>query len=254
MGIVEAEGIITREVKYGDSSRILTVITKEFGKISVLAGGVRSNKSGLLAATQLFSHVSLQLFKGREKSLYKINGGDILTSFSSIRESLERMAYASYFCDIANDVVQENAPDEQELHLLLNTLYMLSLNKIPYEQIKGVFEFRTLMIQGLLPDLSVCSTCGQANPAFFEPLTGNSYCTPCGLTMQHSGMIQAGEGVLAAITYIGQAENKKVFSFRLPNASCTYLSHLGEYCIETYLEKHFKTLDYLKKVCTLGED
>ena len=59
MSVIEAEGVVTREVKYGDSSRILTVITKEIGKISVLAGGARSNRSGLLAVTQLFSHVSL---------------------------------------------------------------------------------------------------------------------------------------------------------------------------------------------------
>lgn len=252
MGIVEAEGIITREIKYGDSSRILTVITRELGKISVLAGGVRSNKSGLLAATQLFSHVSLQLFKGREKSLYKINSGDILTSFSPIRDSLERMAYASYFCDIANDVIQENAPEPEEMNLLLNTLYMLQKDSLPYEQIKGVFEFRTLALQGLLPDLSVCTHCGQASTAFFEPLTGNAYCKACGTKHTHASMVHTGEAVLNAISYVSLAESKKIFSFSLPEASLKYFSSLGEYCIEAYLEKHFKTLDYLKKVSALG--
>lgn len=252
MGIVEAEGIITREIKYGDSSRILTVITRELGKISVLAGGVRSNKSGLLATTQLFSHVSFQLFKGREKSLYKINSGDILTSFAPIRESLERMAYASYFCDIANDIIQENAPEPEEMNLLLNTLYMLQKGSLPYTQIKGVFEFRTLALQGLLPDLSLCVSCGQAGTAFFEPLTGSAYCKGCGTKHAHPGMIHTGDAVLNAISYVSLAESKKIFSFSLPEASLTYFSSLGEYCIEAYLEKHFKTLDYLKKVCALG--
>lgn len=253
MGIVDVEGIITREVKYGDSSRILTMITREFGKISVLAGGVRTNKSGLLAATQLFSHVSFQLFKGREKSLYKINSGEILTSFSPIRESLDRMAYASYFCEVANDVIQENAPDAEEMSLLLNTLFMLAGNKLPYEQIKGVFEFRTLALQGLLPDLSVCAGCGQASATTLEIPEGAAFCDACAKKHSSPHLIRAGEAVLTAVSYISLAESKKIFSFSLPESSCKYLSRLGEYCIEYYLERHFKTLDYLKKVCLLGD-
>jgi len=252
LGIVEAEGIITREVKYGDTSRILTVLTRQYGKISVLAGGVRTNKSGLLAATQLFSHVSLQLFKGREKSLYKINSGDILTSFSSIRESLERMAYASYFCEVANDVIQENNPDEEQLNLLLNALFLLSGDKLPYPQIKGVFEFRTLSLQGLLPELSRCSVCSEKPPAYFHPMSGQCYCAACGKKQTAPDLIAAGEAVLHAVAYINGSESKKAFSFSLPEQSLNYLSRLGEYCLEAYLERHFKTLDYLKSVCELG--
>ena len=251
MGIAEAEGIITREVKYGDSSRILTVLTKEFGKISVLAGGVRSNKSGLLAATQLFAHVRLQLFKGREKSLYKINSGEILTSFAPIRESLERMAYASYFCEVANEVIQENQPDAEELQLLLNTLFLLAKDKLPYPQLKGVFEFRTLALQGLLPDLSLCQACAAEPGVYFNPYTGGVACKSCGKTITDHGWIQAGEGVVTAISYISAAEPKKIFSFTLPEASLYYLSSLGEHCMEVCLERHFKTLDYLKKVLGL---
>ena len=251
MGIVETEGIVTREIKYGDASRILTVITKEFGKISVLAGGVRANKSGLLAATQLFSHVSFTLFKGREKSLYKINSGEVITPFSAIRESLERMAYASYFCDIANYIVQENAPDTQQLALLLNTMFMLSADKLSYTQIKSVFEFRTLSLQGLMPDLSVCQGCGlEGKTVFLDVHAGCAYCDQCG-SKQSAGLIKAGNAVLTAASYISSADSKRIFSFKLPESSLDYLSRLGEYYLEQGLEKHFKTLDYLKKVQAL---
>lgn len=253
MPIVEVEGIITRELKYGDSSRILTMITKEFGKISVLAGGVRTNKSGLLAATQLFSHVSMQLFKGREKSLYKINSGEILTSFAPIRDSLERMAYASYFCEVANDVVQENDPDPEEMQLLLNSLFMLAGDRLPYPQIKGVFEFRTLALQGLMPDVSLCSDCAQSPPIALEIPDGNCYCADCAEHNASPHLVRAGKGILAAVCYITQCESKKIFAFSLSESSGEYLSRLGEYCLECFLEHHFKTLDYLKKVCLLGD-
>ncbi len=251
MGIVEATGIVTREIKYGESSRILTVITKELGRISILAGGARSNKSGLLHLTQLFSYGTFTLFQSRGKGLYKINHGDLITSFSNLRNSLEGMAYASYFCEIANRVIPEDASDPEQLQLLLNALHMLSEGKLPYDQIKGVYEFRTLSIQGLLPSFSVCSKCQKSEHLrFFHPVGEQVLCDSCAGENQ-PGVIALGETLVHAIAYIAQADPKKVFSFHLSEQSLIYLSDLGEYCLELQLEKHLKTLDYLKSVKSL---
>lgn len=250
MSVVEATGIVTREVKYGDTSRILTVLTREFGKISVLAGGVRTNKSGMLASTQLFSYTTFNLFKGRDKSLYKINSGEVINSFSNIKNSLEAMAYASYFCEMANWIIQEEAPDENQLSLLLNTMYVLSENKLPYQFIKAVYEFRTLGIQGFTPTLDICINCDTHSELCYLDLTRcGAYCKTCGQAID--GAVNTGEGVLDAIRYITTAEAKKIFAFKLGDKAMEYLSRLGEYLIEVYLEKHFKTLDYLKNVISL---
>lgn len=252
MGLVEASGIITREIKYGDSSRILTVITKELGKISVLAGGVRSNKSGLLSLTQLFTYGEFNLFQGRGKGLYKINSGDVVHSFSNLRTSLEAMAYASYFCEIANRVIPEDSPDPEQMQLLLNALFLLGEETIPMEQVKGVYEFRTLAIQGLLPDFSVC-TCGKTDELIcFDPKENKVYCKGCAHTAPERA-VRPGKAVMGALSYIFSSDPKKVFSFHLPEQSLVYLSKLGEYCIELQLEKHLKTLDYLKSVCALED-
>ena len=75
MPVIEVNGVVTREVRYGENSRILTVLAEDAGKISVLAGRARTNRSGLLTATQLFSYSNFSLFKGRENSLLKLNEG-----------------------------------------------------------------------------------------------------------------------------------------------------------------------------------
>ena len=124
LAIVNAEGIVTKETKYGDTSRILTVATKELGKISVLASNARKGKSGLLSATSLFSHSSFTLFKGSSSSLYKLNEGTLLTSFAALKDSLDKMAYASYLCDITNTVLQEGLPEPRQTELLLRCLYI----------------------------------------------------------------------------------------------------------------------------------
>lgn len=251
MAIVNAEGIVTKETKYGDTSRILTVATKELGKISVLAGNVRRNKSGLLSATSLFSHSNFTLFKGGSSSLYKLNEGELLTSFASLRDSLDKMAFASYFCDITNTVLQEDSPEPLQTELLLRSLYMLTREEADLNKIKAAFEFRTLTIAGLIPDLSVCKDCGAVDELnFISPSGGSVYCKKCGSTRPDAAEIN--DSILAAIAYISLADDKRIFSFSMSPASITYLSELGERCTEVLLDKRFKTLDYLKKVTALS--
>ncbi len=250
LAIVDAEGIVTKETKYGDSSRILTVITKELGKISVLAGNVRRGRSGLLGATSLFSHSRFTLFKSGSSALYKLNDGELVTSFSALKSSLEGMAFASYFCEVTNLIIQEEAPDVPQTELLLRSLYLLCKEDADYEKIKAVFEFRCLTITGLLPDLKVCGDCGRENGlCYLNPQNGSVYCEKCNAL--HQGSFKINDSILSAIAYIACADDKKIFSFNMSETSIRYLSTLGEKCTEFLLEKHFKTLDYLRKVTAL---
>lgn len=250
MSLIHTEGIVTKETKYGDTSRILTVISKDYGKISVLAGNVRKGKSGLLTATSLFSHSSFTLFKSGSSSLYKLNEGELLMSFSALHESLDGMAFASYFCEVSNYVVQEDAPDAEQMQLLLRSLYMLCQKNADFEKIKAVFEFRTLALGGLMPDVSCCGDCGVLdNLIGFSAIDGVVYCDKC--LEKHDGLMQINNSILAAISYIILADDKKIFSFEMSPSSILYLSKLGEHNIEVMLDKKFKTLDYLRRVTSL---
>lgn len=252
MALINTEGIITKETKYGDTSRILTVITRDLGKISVMAQSVRRRKSGQLAATGLFAHSRFTLFKGGSSSLYKLNECELITPFSALHSSLEGMAFASYLCDVTNSTVQEDAPDVPMLELLLRCLYMLCKDGENFEKIKAVFEFRTLAICGLMPDISVCADCGAASSLCrLDTAEGAVYCEKCGANHPHT--LQINDSILAAIAYIILAEDKKIFSFNMSDSSIKYLSTLGEYNLQILLDKKFKTLEYLRKVTALDQ-
>ena len=114
MAIVDTEGIVTKETKYGDSSRILTVISRELGKISILAGSVRRGKSGLLTATTMFSHSRFTLFKGGSSSLYKLNEGETACGYSARFRSVIGGGKAS--------VVEDPAEKWEGLRLIMRHL------------------------------------------------------------------------------------------------------------------------------------
>ena len=161
---IDVCGLVTREVKYGENSRILTVLAKDIGKVSVLASRARTNRSGLLTATQLFAYSNFTLFKGRENSLMKMNEGEVIESFSEIRNSLDNMAYASYFCDIANHICTDGTEENELLGLLLRVLKRLSVKEEnTAESLKAecVFLFRALSIAGFAPNCDGCASCGK---------------------------------------------------------------------------------------------
>lgn len=257
---IDVSGLVTREVKYGENSRILTVLSKDFGKISVLASRARTNRSGLLTATQLFAYSNFSLFKGRGNSLLKMNEGEVLNTFSEIRNSLDKMAYASYFCDITNYICTDEMEENEMLALLLNVLYMLDkddCNEKEQRKLEVIFLFRALLIAGFSPNCSGCSNCQSENDIiYFDKSRGGFVCKNCRLEKSHAGgmynISEVNNSIYNAIKYIVSADNKQVFAFDMSEKSLKYLAEIGEDYLRLQLEHDFRTLDYLKNVRELG--
>ncbi len=251
MGLVKAEGLVTRAVKYGEDSMILTVVTKEIGLISAIAGRVRTAKSKLRAGTQLLVYGSFTMFHGREKSLYHINEAQPIQSFAGLRESLDKFAYASYFCEIINKLIPENSPDEELLRLVLNTLYLLAEDKVPPALLKTVLELRAAAQAGYSPDTRQCSACGATEDLTWLHLQeGSVLCAKCGGIPK--GMARVTDAMCHAIDYICASEQNRIFSFQMSPQAMEYLGKLSEAYLQAHVGSNFQTLDYLKRIIALG--
>lgn len=251
MGLIKTAGIVTKEIKYGETGKIVTLITRDLGKISAIASNVRTSKSRMLAGLQLFAYSEFVLFKGKgKKGLYHLNEVTMTESFQNIRTSLEDLAYASYFAEIANHVSQEENPDEELLRLLLNTLFALDRRLSLPEKIKTVFEWRVSAVAGYAPLLDSCSNCGAKDMlSHLNPSDGRIMCSKCGAL--HPSAIPLSTGMVNVISYISGADSRQIFSFDSNDDTIAYLSRVSEIYISTQLEQEFQTLDYLKKVVSL---
>ena len=96
--MLRTEGIVLKEMRYKDTSKILSIYTKKYGKITAMARGAYRPKSKIIANTQLFSYNEYQLYKGR--NFYYINQADIIDSFYDIRERIERVVYGQYMLEL----------------------------------------------------------------------------------------------------------------------------------------------------------
>ena len=243
--LVETTGLITKEVKYGESGRIVTVITPELGKISAITSKFKGGKSKNVPSLQLFSYSKFVLFKGSEKGLYHINEADIIEPFKAIREDLMAIIYASYFCDIANHITLENEDTTEFLRLILNIFYALSKGH-EYDKIKTVFEWKIAMLEGYSPNLEMCSVCGDEEVCYFELSSGECFCNKCGKS--YAGAAGINKDIIIGIKYIRDAAFSKMLSFNMNPKTIEYMNILSEIYLKIHLDCEFKTLEYLKKM------
>jgi len=200
MNYLKTSGIVIKEVNTGEADRIITIFSKNKGKISALAKGARRPKSHLVAGTQLLCYSEFVLFKG--KDMYTVNSCDVIESFYDIRNDLERLTYAAHMMDIVNDVILENQPASRLLQLFLNSLYMLSKTDRSPLQIVRVFEIRLLSTMGYAPWVSSCIKCGSTvfDSMYFSFLKCGFLCSKC--LENDKGALKISEGAAKALNYI----------------------------------------------------
>lgn len=156
------QGIVLRETNYKEADKILTVLTRDWGKRTVKARGCRRKNSKLTAASQLLVYSELTLSERGEFTT--LTEADPLEQFWSVRQDLETLALASYFAEVAEASAQEGETCPELLSLLLNCLYALDTLKKPRALVKAVFELRLLCLTGYEPLLDACAVCGAPEP------------------------------------------------------------------------------------------
>ena len=164
------QGIVLREINYKEADKILTVLTREEGKLTLKARGCRRKNSRLLASSQLLVYSELAITQRGE--FITLAEGDPLTQFRRLGEDIDKLALASYFAEVTEKTVQEGEVCPDILSLLLNCLYALDALDKPLEQVKAVFQLRLLTLTGLAPLLDTCVVCG--NRGIHAPLPGGA--------------------------------------------------------------------------------
>ncbi len=256
-----ANGLILRETVYGEADKILTVLTAEYGKITVYAKGVRSFRNRFQSAVQLMSYNEFVLYQ--KKDSYSFKEAEVHENFYPIRNDLESFALAQYLLDVANDVCVEGERQDEMLQLLLNTLYLIAKQEKPLDLVKAVFELRCAAVCGWMPDLSHCASCGAQKQAYYLNLAGGVLtCQSCyhhqaqmGFTDADGYQIARQDGfapvtapVLQAMRYIVTAPASRIAAFTVSQEELASLSRVSEQYLLAQLERSFLTLDFYRSL------
>ena len=118
------EGIIIKRRNFGEADRILTVMTRDYGKLQIKAAGVRKITSRRSAHIELLNHTVLHLYKGHTFSV--LTEAKVLDDFAHVKEHFDKVGFAYHLCELVDGLCPENQENRNVFFLLQNTLRKLS--------------------------------------------------------------------------------------------------------------------------------
>lgn len=180
MPLYRDEAIVLRTQKLGEADRIVTLLTRQHGRVRAVARGVRKTSSRIGARVEPFCHVDVQLYEGR--SLDSINQAEIIAAHgATLSSDYPRWTAGTAMLETAERLTpEEREPAISQFALLVSGLRSLVAGEHDSGLILDSYLLRSLAIAGWSPSFEDCARCGAPGPhrAFSIP-SGGVVCSQC---------------------------------------------------------------------------
>ena len=241
-----ADALVVRARNMDELDRLLVLLTADRGLVTAYMKGARRSKGSAAPATELLSYSHFVLFQNRDRTF--VDKAEPLRLFFGLRQDMESLSLATYFCQLLAELVPEEDPGDGPLRLSLNCLHSLEKKTLERPQLKAIFELRLLTMAGYMPDLVGCAHCGCApdGQVWFDPAQGSVLCPDCQAAAPLPGALPVSAGVFAAMRHIIYSDFEKLFAFRLSPPSLEELQRVSEAYLLAQVERVLPALNFYK--------
>ena len=237
MGLRHDQGIVLRSYPFGDSHRVVVLLSPNHGKIRTVAKGVRKTKSRFGGRLEPFCHVDMVLYEGR--NLDTITQVTIIEAFNHLRADLDRVVAAGTMVEVADAVAQEGESAIRLFLLLQRGLRALDEGSAHPDLVTG-FLLKAADVVGVAPALTACAGCGRTEHLNrFNFAAGGAQCDRC----RSGGAFALKEGLTGYLASIAEADLAK-----LPPAEEAFTGQamgVARRFIEYHLERRLESLAVL---------
>ena len=248
MSTVKTKGLILRQSDFGETNRILTIFTKDFGIIKAVCYGAKSIRNKNSAATQVMTYADFVL-ANTNKDLMSVQNAEIIESFFGVKEDIVKLSLCVYFADLVYSLINTNSRDDDMLSLILNSVYALSYKENSTEKVRAVFELRAMALGGYMPNIYSCVKCNSSeNITHFSASNGGIVCDGC----KNKADIAIDADVYHTLSYILSSDTKKMLSFNVNDDVLNRVSDIAESYVGAFSDKRFGSLDYYKQMLTIN--
>lgn len=234
-------GIILYTTLVGEYDKRLVILTKERGKITVFANGARRPNSTVRAACQSYVMGTFTVIQGRDA--YNLVKAQVDEYFSELAYDMEKMCYASYFCELMSYYVREGDFCTNHLNLLYVTFKTLLADTISPKQIRRVYELKLMDLEGQGLHAHACIKCGKNVLSYFDAKQGGLLCEAC--ARKYNIKRSVSETLVYTLQYIMSAPIGALYGFTLKEDALRELEDVAGRFMEQYIDRNFKSLEIL---------
>lgn len=242
------QGIVIRSMDYGEGNKIITLFTREQGKLSVVARGAKKVKSRYGSSAQLFTYGDYLFFKSGQ--LGTLNHAEIIEAFHKIREDLHKAAHASYLAELTDKMM-----GDQEGQPFLFEQLKASLQAIQEDKdlhiIVHLYEMKMLMHAGYTPELEQCVVCREkSEPAAISIGMGGVLCERCRLRDPEA--IHLMPGVYKLLRLFMQLDARRLGQIDVKPQTKQLLKQIMRAYLDTHAGVKLKSRDFLDQMDKYG--
>jgi len=197
-----SEALVLRTVDFGESDRIVHLLTPESARVTAMAKGARRSKKRFGGTLDLFHHLRVQLVRRPTSRMARLDGAVLLEPFGGLRTLPSRFALGCYLLELLGRLAPEGGARGDAKRLFgfaLRALRVLE-TATPDARLRLWLELHALDALGLKPELRRCVRCGNevtSGETAFHVADGGPVCGRCGVRLE--GLLRVHLGTLRAL-------------------------------------------------------
>lgn len=198
MASVQCQAVVLRVLEFGESDRIVHLLTPTWGRVTAIAKGAKRSRKRFSGTLDLFHRLQVQLERRRPTSMIRLDHTRLLDAHEALRVDPRRFALASYLTELLDRLATEGGAPADAARVFEAAVATLDgLAYLPTDTGTLVLlELRLLAVLGLRPELTRCVRCGEGlgreQTTRFHIAEGGPLCANCGADVATAIPVQLG--------------------------------------------------------------
>jgi DNA repair protein RecO (recombination protein O) len=246
--IVTTEAVVLKSRRYRETSKLVTVYSKKFGKVSGIAKGARETKSKFGAALEPMTHVSLVLYKKEHRDLHLISQSEIVKPFTRLHADLSKITVGLSVVELLDAAMHDEEPNEKVFRLTIDILSELDSATKNLQSLLYFFKLHFLELMGVKPELDACVRCrkkliaGTSDQMHvqFDAQAGGIVCRACALRFPRR--VKLSFGSVRSIQNLQRAALSDVANLKIEESFRKEIEEI----VGSYIRHHLTGADRLK--------
>ncbi|MGH7198338.1 MAG: DNA repair protein RecO [Candidatus Omnitrophota bacterium] len=251
MSATKTLAFVLKTQDYRDTSLLGSFYTKDHGKIRGIVKGIRG-AARFGSTLEPFSLNEILFYRRRRGGdLHQVTQIDLVQLFPELREDLERLAYASYFAELLNELVEVEDANPGIFELMTDSLRFLATGA-SCKRSARIFEVKLLDLLGFMPEIRACVKCQAKDPqpAYFSVSLGGIQCKKCrDLRGENDGAgILVSKGALNFLEHVRRSGVQELYNVKVSQEVGGELGRILRRFVDFHLSNKLKTVTFLEKM------